>query len=346
MASSLYVPQFVKHLDCIDCSVDEMPIPSSFSSRFGHRVTDSVKLKFRNGYKIRVTFDRDGSEFLGMHDVFVDFGLFGGEVLIFQLCRRDCFKVYIIGVDCCEIEYPAIVHSAQKCTPQPVCVRPDGWRFVKHLNLANGFGDAVVPPQSFLGKFAATLPTRFKYFLNNGAEFRGHYNRQDGILTGLSSIPEYLRLEDLNFFDLVVFSFDNLKEFDVTCFDGRNVELVFHTYTIHSGAMLQSIRPASFFAVVVQPFHMLEYCHGVDISAEYRTLTDWWGKREEISIFRGRRCWELEIRKRADNKRTTIHDGWIQMRDDLQLEVGDTCWFKWKDESYHRFTVVVEKASG
>ncbi|WOG83495.1 hypothetical protein DCAR_0102670 [Daucus carota subsp. sativus] len=287
MASSLYVPQFVKHLDCIDCSVDEMPIPSSFSSRFGHRVTDSVKLKFRNGYKIRVTFDRDG-----------------------------------------------------------MCVRPDGWRFVKHLNLANGFGDAVVPPQSFLGKFAATLPTRFKYFLNNGAEFRGHYNRQDGILTGLSSIPEYLRLEDLNFFDLVVFSFDNLKEFDVTCFDGRNVELVFHTYTIHSGAMLQSIRPASFFAVVVQPFHMLEYCHGVDISAEYRTLTDWWGKREEISIFRGRRCWELEIRKRADNKRTTIHDGWIQMRDDLQLEVGDTCWFKWKDESYHRFTVVVEKASG
>ena len=79
------------------------------------------------------------------------------------------------------------------------------------------------------------MPTRFKYFVNNGAEFRGHYNREDGILTGLSSIPEYLRLEDLNFFDLVVFSFDNVKEFDVTCFDGRNVELVFHTYTIRSG---------------------------------------------------------------------------------------------------------------
>ena len=106
-----------------------------------------------------------------MHDVFVDFGLFGGEVLIFQLCRRDCFKVYIIGVDCCEIKYPAIVHSAQNCVPKTnnmlfdvgvnylgfllhynvqnycyfvVSVRPEGWRFVKHLNIAHGFGDAVV----------------------------------------------------------------------------------------------------------------------------------------------------------------------------------------------------------
>ncbi|WOG95260.1 hypothetical protein DCAR_0414572 [Daucus carota subsp. sativus] len=131
MASSLNVPQFVKHLDCIDCSVDELPIPSNFSSRFCHRVSDSFKLKFRNAYKIRLTFDRDESEF------------------------------------------------------------------------------------------------------------------------------------DLNSFELLIFTFDNVKEFDVTCFDGRNVELVFHTYTIRSGALLQAIRPPSFFAVVVHPFHMLEYCHVV-----------------------------------------------------------------------------------
>ena len=55
------------------------------------------------------------------------------------------------------------------------------------------------------------------------------------MLIGLSSIPQYLCLQDLNSFELLVFTFDNVKEFDVTCFDGRNVELVFHTYTIRSG---------------------------------------------------------------------------------------------------------------
>ncbi|KAL1802378.1 hypothetical protein ACET3Z_031025 [Daucus carota] len=152
MASSMYVPQFVKLLDCVDCSADEIAISSEFATRFGHRVADSVKLKFRNGYKIRVTFDRDG-----------------------------------------------------------MSVRPDGWRFVKHLDLVHGFGDAVVLPHSFVAKFAASLPSCFKYLLNNGAEFRGNYISQEGMLVGLSSIAQYLRLQDLNSFELLVFTFDNIR---------------------------------------------------------------------------------------------------------------------------------------
>lgn len=53
-----------------------------------------------------------------MHDLFVDFGLYGGEVLIFRYCKSDCFKVYIIGSDCGESEYPPIVHSSQKSSPK------------------------------------------------------------------------------------------------------------------------------------------------------------------------------------------------------------------------------------
>lgn len=70
-----------------------------------------------------------------------------------------------------------------------------------------------------------------------------------------------------------------------------------------------------------------------------------WGKIEEMSIFRGVRSWEIVIRKRADRKRTTIHERCIELRNDLNVAVGDKCWFKWKDESYHHFTVEVVKAS-
>lgn len=57
-----------------------------FSSKFGNQVSHLVKLKFRDGNKIRVVFDQNDSEFLGMHDAFVDFLLFDGEVFIFRFC--------------------------------------------------------------------------------------------------------------------------------------------------------------------------------------------------------------------------------------------------------------------
>ena len=59
-------------------------------------------------------------------------------------------------------------------------------------------------------------------------------------------------------------------------------------------------------------------------SRDTKPVTEWWGKREEISIFRGPRHWKIEIRKYADKKITIIHVAWIQQQNDLQLAVGET----------------------
>ena len=59
-------------------------IPWKFIHCHRNRLNDTVKLRFRNGYIIRVTFDRQNSRFVGMHDLFRDFGLKGGEILLFK----------------------------------------------------------------------------------------------------------------------------------------------------------------------------------------------------------------------------------------------------------------------
>lgn len=77
---------------------------------------------------------------------------------------------------------------------------------------------------------------------------------------------------------------------------------------------------------------------------DYNRLFVFWKKKENIKVFIGDRCWQLGIRKRNKGKRTAIHSGWIEFRNDLQLNVGDKCCFKWIDESYQRFRVEILKA--
>lgn len=60
-------------------------------------------------------------------------------------------------------------------------------------------------------------------------------------------------------------------------------------------------------------------------------------------MYEGDRSWRLEIKHRADWKRATIHKGWLQLRDDLELSVGDRCIFKCSKDSYKDFKLAVEK---
>lgn len=69
-----------------------------------------------------------------------------------------------------------------------------------------------------------------------------------------------------------------------------------------------------------------------------------WDMKDEISVFVDHRSWNLEIRKRKDLKRTTIHKGWIQFRDDFQLHAGDVCRFTFKDDCVRKFSVEVNRA--
>lgn len=68
-----------------------------------------------------------------------------------------------------------------------------------------------------------------------------------------------------------------------------------------------------------------------------------WFKTDYISAYIGTRCWMLQIRHHRDWNRTTINDDWCTFRDGLQLAVGDTCVFEWRDGTIRNFNVQVLK---
>ena len=67
----------------------------------------------RNGYKLPVFYDAENRKLVGFADLFADFGLVGGEVLLFESEGNGKFKVYILGEDGDEIQYPSIKHASQ-----------------------------------------------------------------------------------------------------------------------------------------------------------------------------------------------------------------------------------------
>ena len=71
-----------------------------------------------------------------------------------------------------------------------------------------------------------------------------------------------------------------------------------------------------------------------------------WKKKDKIHVYKGGVSWEFDIKKKSRNGiRTTIHGGWIQFRNNLQLNLGDGCFFRWIDESFHHFRVEIVKAA-
>ena len=70
-------------------------------------------------------------------------------------------------------------------------------------------------------------------------------------------------------------------------------------------------------------------------------VTNQWKNNDKISIYKGHFSWEFEIRKCRTANRTTINNGWKNFRKDMNLDVGDFCYFRWINESYHHFRVEV-----
>ncbi|KAF1001429.1 hypothetical protein AG4045_028131 [Apium graveolens] len=106
---------------------------------------------------------------------------------------------------------------------------------------------------------------------------------------------------------------------------------------------LTDLNGCTAFEIVIQKFHLLPHEHGVDILVEFKELSNHWLKKDHISTYVGIRCWLLEIRRRRDKRRCTINGGWLMFREDLHLDVGDTCTFQWRDDSIRNFNVVVQK---
>lgn len=77
------------------------------------------------------------------------------------------------------------------------------------------------------------------YDMNNGGQFTGYCDDDKWTLNGFNQICSALGLDDFNQFDVYVFTYDGENKFDVSLFDGRNVEIFLENNLIASRKLRQ-----------------------------------------------------------------------------------------------------------
>lgn len=70
------------------------------------------------------------------------------------------------------------------------------------------------------------LSTRVKYFLSNGKKYAGNFCRYDRFLSGFDAVCHNLGIENFNLMDKLIFTFDCVRSFNISLFDGRDVEIL------------------------------------------------------------------------------------------------------------------------
>ncbi|KAK1352902.1 hypothetical protein POM88_052740 [Heracleum sosnowskyi] len=327
-------------------------VPRRYCTQYGESLPSTFRLKVRTGYEFSVDFDKGKQRISGLSLFYKHFGLKGGESLVFEYCGGYKFNLFILGVDFAEIEYPSIVHHFQTCQPVPVRIHAGGWKFSKFISLEESVLDKIAVPTGFVKKFPE-IPVRQNFMICNGQKFVGSYNSNDNTLNGFGHLRRLLGVSDLNIYSVLLFTYDGGHVFQTTIFDERMVEILFPPLGRCSRGVRGNLTVVETslpvgerlsFEITVKPFHMYEYCHGVDISMDFFDLVIEWERKDEITVYQGDRRWPLEIRKRKNWKRTTIHYGWIEFRDDLELQIGDVCVFTTMNQSVKEFTVEVRRA--
>ncbi|WOH01235.1 hypothetical protein DCAR_0520616 [Daucus carota subsp. sativus] len=299
-----FVPDFFKYITPDDCATNELLLPRKFCEMQQHILRENCILTIRNGYKMHVAYDRKTRKLRELGDLFNDFELGGGEVLIFELVDGNNFNVYIVGEDGNEINYPAILHTSQTSSSSAVTNNSSGWKFVKFISNAHPTDDEILLPKAFMRMFGSKLPEWFSFVLKNHFRFGGHLDFLEGKITGLRKVCGGLKLANFQKLELLVFTYEMGRFLNLSLFDGHNVET---------------------------------------IPVEFKFLTDQWKKRDKITVCKGRLQWKLEIRKARKGNRITINGGFIALRTDMQLDVGDCCFFRWINESYHHFRLEIVK---
>ncbi|KAK1374236.1 hypothetical protein POM88_030429 [Heracleum sosnowskyi] len=169
---------------------------------------------------------------------------------------------------------------------------------------------------------------------DGGVKFVKRLHTCDGLVDSIS-VWEMLGFESLNSFHILVFTYDAGDCIHVDVFDNELVEKFGDI--VCRGASSSLPLEVDRFEIFVQPFHMLRYNHGVDVTSTFKNLRSFWGCRDHITMFDGSHSWKLQIRKRSNCSRTTINDGWVQFRDDLGLKVGDIVKFETVDDDVYKF---------
>ncbi|KAK1372106.1 hypothetical protein POM88_038198 [Heracleum sosnowskyi] len=207
-----------------------------------------------------------------------DLNLEGGELLLLNYCEDFDFVVYVIGVD--------------------VLIRDGSVKFVKCLHTCDGLVDSIDPHVSFLNKCGSIIPSELEYVVSDGRKLLGSYCMAIGKLGGLQSVWEMLGYESLNSFHILVFTYDGGHCIHVDVFDNELVEKFGDI--VCRGASSSLPPDVDRFEIFVQPFHMLRYNYGVDVTSAFKNLRSFWGRRDHITVFHDSRSWKLQIRKRSN----------------------------------------------
>nr|XP_017215255.1 PREDICTED: uncharacterized protein LOC108193204 [Daucus carota subsp. sativus]XP_017215256.1 PREDICTED: uncharacterized protein LOC108193204 [Daucus carota subsp. sativus] len=343
-SSGLIFEKFLKFLTIKDIDSDEIQVPKKILGRYGDRLPERFFFNFRNGYELPVKFTKDTGIIKGMQTLYQDFDLTAGEMLLFEYNGMTDLNVYVIGKDKREIDYPHLVHSTQKRVPRVVSMKNGGIRFINFVTDQDPLADEFEPPLSF--EISCPLVPAYQSFVfSNGKEFEARYDAQRRRFRGLSAFCRDVGIDDFSGFNLLLFQYELYGNVTISAFDDAFVEVMFVGGPLSVGSISTNPSIHGSFSITVQPFHMSKYCYGVDISNEFYHQSVKWKKKDYIKVYSAEKAWNLQVRHRKNPRlyRTTIHDGWIEFRDDLGLEVGDVCVFESATGSYDRFSVRVVK---
>lgn len=79
------------------------------------------------------------------------------------------------------------------------------------------------------------MPSSVKYVLNNAAQIEGSYDEFKRTLGCLRKVRKVLGLRTFTAFDCLLFKYDGRRNFKLSFFDGRNVEILLDTVVMRSG---------------------------------------------------------------------------------------------------------------
>ncbi|KAL1808431.1 hypothetical protein ACET3Z_025421 [Daucus carota] len=316
-------------------------LPVQFCSKYSEVLYESMELKLRNGYILRVELDLVKCEMKGFLWFFRDMDLRGGELLLFEYFGRFSFNVYIIGDNGAEISYPDRVHCLQLCLPSIVSVGDGGWRFFSTRVPVESIFDEIDAPAEFIERCGLFLPERITYVLSNGKKFDGSYDSQSSRFNGLSKMSNIVGVDTMSVVRNLLLNYDGFKTISISAFDSEQNEVVFPGTPLCMDASGSYPLLNNYFQIIVENKHMSDDCFAVEISNEYNNLSIEWDNFQYLNIFTGLFSWRILVRKRDDHQCPTIEDGWKILRDGLALKVGNVCIFECPTLSYDQFRIRV-----
>ncbi|WOH14957.1 hypothetical protein DCAR_0934487 [Daucus carota subsp. sativus] len=340
-STGIVADKFYILLTSRDTKCNKLKLPTKFCLKYNDVLLDSMELKLRNGYILRVEVDAVKCELKGVLWFFNDMELEGGEVLLFEYFGRFKFNVYILGRNGSEINYLDKVHCLQQCSSGIVTLGDGGWRFIIFRPPSSGIFDNVDPPAAYINRCGFALPKRIVYVLRNGKKFVSAYKSQTCRFSGLNSMFEILGTDIVHEVRVFLFTFSDTKEVFIIAFDSQCNEIVFPGTPLCMDSSGSYPLLGTYFQIIVESKHRLDDCFVVGIPNDFKELFDEWDNFQCINVYSESMCWRLLIRKRDDYHSATIEDGWQKMRDDLGLIVGNICVFECPIQSYDHFKIRV-----